>query len=81
MKVLIQTVENDPQILLSILPQLIGGNGIYNFDKVTKTKTIEKLLAMVDETNARKVIDTLIVPTIVVEGYAVTSLFIPIILC
>lgn len=70
MKVLIQTVESDPQTMLSILPELIGANGIYNFDKVTKTKTIEKLLAMVDETNAEKVVDALVAPTIVVDGYA-----------
>jgi DNA polymerase phi len=70
LKVLIQTVETDPQTLSSILPQLIGGNGTYNFDKVTKTKTVEKLLTKVNETNAKKVIDALVAPVIVVEGYA-----------
>jgi DNA polymerase phi len=70
LKILIQTVESDPLTLPSILPHLIGGNGIYNFDKVTKTKTIDKLLAKVDETNSKKVIDALVAPIVIVEGYA-----------
>lgn len=70
LKVVIQTVETDSQTLLSILPHLIGGNGTYNFDKVTKTKTIEKLLIKVGATNAKKVIDALVVPIVIVEGYA-----------
>jgi DNA polymerase phi len=74
LKVLIQTVESTPSILSSTLPQLIGGNGIYNFDKVTKTKTVEKLLATVNGTNAKKIVDALVAPTIVVEGYVFVSL-------
>ena len=69
LKVLVQTVESDPQTLLSILSSLVGGQGIYNFDKVTKTKTVERLLANVDASNARKVVDTLMTPLTVVKGY------------
>jgi DNA polymerase phi len=69
LKVLIQTVETEPQTLLSVLPQLIGGNGTYNFDKMTKTKTIEKLLTKVDEANATNVIDALVAPALIVEWY------------
>jgi DNA polymerase phi len=69
LKVLIQTVENEPETLLSFLPQLLGNNGIYNFDKVTKTKTIEKLLANVNDSNAKKAIDALVGPATIVEGY------------
>jgi DNA polymerase phi len=73
LKALIQTVETEPQTILSILPQLIGGNGTYNFDKVTKTKTVEKLLIKVDESNAKEVIDVLVAPTIIVQGYLIDS--------
>ncbi|KAG0650698.1 rDNA transcriptional regulator pol5 [Hyphodiscus hymeniophilus] len=68
LKVLIHTVESAPQTLLTILPQLIGRNGIYDFDRVTKTKTIEKLLTKVDGSNARTVVDALVMPIKVVEG-------------
>lgn len=70
MKTVVNTVECHPETLTSVLPQLIGGNGIYDFDKSTKTQTIDKLLAMVDETNAKKVVKALVAPTVVIEGYA-----------
>ncbi|TAQ89216.1 hypothetical protein B7494_g2456 [Chlorociboria aeruginascens] len=68
LKVVVQSVEENPQILLVILPKIIGGNGMYNFDKVTKTKTIEKLLAMFDGSNAKEVVNILIEPTIAVSS-------------
>ena len=71
LKVLLQTVESDPQTLPAILQQLIGRNGTYNFDRVTKTKTVEKLLAKVDEANANAVIAALVEPITVVEGCAI----------
>jgi DNA polymerase phi len=66
-------VESEPQTLLSVLPQLIGKNGTYNFDKMTKTKTIEKLLTKVNETNAEQVIDALVAPAVVVDGFVNSS--------
>lgn len=68
MKILIQSVETGPKILVTVLPRLIGGHGTYNFDKVTKTKTIEKLLGVVNDNNAESVIDILVKPTLTVEG-------------
>ena len=68
MKILIQRVEAEPKILVIVLPHLIGGHGTYNFDKVTKTKTIEKLLGVVDDNNAESVINILVKPTLTVEG-------------
>ena len=75
LKAVIQTVEIDPQTLLTFLPQLIGGNGTYSFDKVTKTKIIEKFLTKVDEMNAKSIIDALVLPTIVIEQYVTTAQF------
>lgn len=69
MKALIQTVEAHPQVLPTILPHLIGGHGTYNFDKVTKTKTVERLLSFVDETNASSIIEILTEPAKSVQGY------------
>ncbi|RDL29892.1 uncharacterized protein BP5553_10519 [Venustampulla echinocandica] len=68
LKVMIQAAEADPQIVITILPRLIGGNGNYNFDKVTKTKTIDKLLSIVDNENIKSAIEILITPTLSVEG-------------
>lgn len=68
LKVLILTVENDPRMLANTLPHLIGGHGTYNFDKVTKTKTIEKLLSTVDGTNAKSAIDVLAELALTVGG-------------
>jgi DNA polymerase phi len=67
LKVLLQTAEAKPKTLVAILPGLIGRHGTYNFDKVTKTKTIERLLAKVNENNAKEVIDILVGPALVNE--------------
>jgi DNA polymerase phi len=69
LKVLALTVEKNSYTLVEILPRLIGDNGTYNFDKVTKTKTIEKLLGSVDNSNATEVIDILLAPALNVERY------------
>jgi DNA polymerase phi len=68
LKTIIQMVEAEPQTLVVVLPHLIGGNGTYNFDKVTKTKTIEKLMTKVDASNAEEVIGILVAPATVVDG-------------
>jgi len=62
LKVLVHSAEANPKIILLVLPRIIGGYGTYNFDKVTKTKTIEKLLSLVDDENAPAVIDELVQP-------------------
>jgi DNA polymerase phi len=68
LKVLIRSVETDPKLLVIILPRIIGGYGTYNFDKITKTKTVEKLLGLTDDKNAIAVIKTLLEPALSVDG-------------
>ncbi|KAF4628481.1 hypothetical protein G7Y89_g9668 [Cudoniella acicularis] len=68
LKVMIQAVEEEPELLVKLLPHLIGGNGTYNFDRMTKTKTIEKLLSYVNDKNAKSVIKILVEPTLRIEG-------------
>lgn len=41
-------VEIDPQATSAVMDGLLGPNGHVNFDHVTKTKTVEKLLSQVD---------------------------------
>lgn len=73
LKVMIQAAEANPHILITVLPRLMGGNGNYNFDKVTKTKTVDKLLSIVDNENMTSVIEILITPTMSIEGFVILS--------
>ena len=69
LKVLVQAAESDSQVMVAVLPHLVGGHGTYNFDTATKTKTVEKLLGFVNDSNANCVIDILLKPVLSVEGY------------
>ncbi|KAI9048339.1 hypothetical protein LZ554_008131 [Drepanopeziza brunnea f. sp. 'monogermtubi'] len=64
LKVLVRAVETNPNLLPTILPCLVAGHGTYNFDRVTKTKTIEKLLGLVDYNSAAAVIAILKEPAL-----------------
>jgi DNA polymerase phi len=75
LKVLMRSVETDPNLLVIILPRIVGGYGTYNFDKVTKTKTVEKLLHLVGDKSAVATIKVLLQPTLSVDGYAMLSRF------
>lgn len=68
LKVLTHAVEENPEALVVVLQGLIDGNGAYSFDRVTKTKTIEKLLSMVDDTNGEAVLDVLTSPVMVIPS-------------
>lgn len=68
LKVMIRCVEIEAKLLVVILPRIAGGYGTYNFDKVTKTKTIERLLTFVDDNNAVAVIKVLLEPALSVQG-------------
>ncbi|CAG8956755.1 hypothetical protein HYFRA_00011144 [Hymenoscyphus fraxineus] len=68
LKVVVQAAQANPELLKVILPGLISGHGSYNFDKITKTKTIESLLKLVDEESAVSIIETLAKPAFSVEG-------------
>lgn len=73
LKVLIQSVEVDRKLLVTVLPRLIGGYGTYNFDRITKTKTIERLVSLVDDSNASPIIKILVEPALVIKGYVISS--------
>jgi DNA polymerase phi len=47
-KSILQAAEKDTNIITTILPRLISDNGVYNFDQVTKTKTVDKLLSQIE---------------------------------
>ena len=68
LKVLSQTVEANPKTLIAVLPRLIGDHGAYNFDKMTKSKTVENILGSVNAKNATEVIEILTTPVLTIEG-------------
>lgn len=41
-------VEKDPQTGFTLVLQLTGTNGSFHFDRITKTKTVENILANMD---------------------------------
>jgi DNA polymerase phi len=51
-----------------MLSRLIGRNGTYNFDKVTKTKSIGQLLSKINEIDAKEVVDILAAPALRIDG-------------
>jgi DNA polymerase phi len=55
-KSLLREVEANPDIVTTVLPQLISGNGVYNFDQVTKTKTVDKLISQIRGDRAHELI-------------------------
>jgi DNA polymerase phi len=55
-KSLLQEVEANPDIVTTVLPQLISSNGVYNFDQVTKTKTVDKLISQIRGDRAHELI-------------------------
>lgn len=69
LKVMIQAAEDKPKLLEVFLPRLIGGNGNYNFDRITKTKTIDRLLTLVNGKTAASVIKILVDHAQTVTGY------------
>ncbi|PQE11511.1 hypothetical protein CJF31_00011075 [Rutstroemia sp. NJR-2017a BVV2] len=68
LKILIHAVEENPDSLPIILRGLIDSNGAYAFDRITKTKTIEKLLSNVNNENAETVFDALAKPVVIVQS-------------
>ncbi|OBT56093.1 hypothetical protein VE04_04791 [Pseudogymnoascus sp. 24MN13] len=63
-----QMAEAHPHTIPTVLPKLIGGNGFYNFDQVTKTKTIDKMLGWASGKDAEAVVDILLKPALKIEG-------------
>jgi len=67
LKVMIRTVEADSKNLPVVLQGLLSAS--YNFDRITKTKTVEKLLTSLNENNADKTIEALAKGALTVERY------------
>jgi DNA polymerase phi len=42
-------VQNNPQLAFSLILQLAGTHGHQQFDRLTKTKTVESILTAMDE--------------------------------
>ncbi|KLU84330.1 hypothetical protein MAPG_03374 [Magnaporthiopsis poae ATCC 64411] len=59
LKVVETTVEHYPELLLRILPRLLGGNGTYNFDERTHNKTVEKILRFTRPEDGQAVMEIL----------------------
>ena len=53
-------VKNSPTIGFSLILQLTGVNGSRQFDKLTKTKTVESILTSMDEAGIQSYIDYLL---------------------
>ncbi|KIY51003.1 hypothetical protein FISHEDRAFT_38185 [Fistulina hepatica ATCC 64428] len=53
-------VKNNPQLGFSLILQLTGVNGSAQFDKLTKTKTVENILTSMNEDGIKNYIDHLL---------------------
>lgn len=55
-----QFVEKDPKAGFTLVLQLTGTNGSFHFDRITKTKTVETILANMDSAGIKEYIDYLL---------------------
>ena len=53
-------VKNNPKIGFSLILQLTGVNGSRQFDKLTKTKTVESILTSMDDEGIQSYIEYLL---------------------
>ncbi|KAI8879206.1 hypothetical protein K501DRAFT_227075 [Backusella circina FSU 941] len=51
--------QENKQVGFALVTQLLGKNGHQNFDRITKTKTVENLLTTMDATNIRSYLEYL----------------------
>ena len=56
-------VKDKPQLAFAVILQLTGVNGNQQFDKLTRTKTVESILASLDAQGIQQYIDSLIAQT------------------
>lgn len=56
----LEVVENDPTAGYSLVLQLTGTHGSHQFDKITKTKTVESILAKMDSDGIKEYLDYLL---------------------
>ncbi|KAI5124484.1 hypothetical protein M0805_003011 [Coniferiporia weirii] len=55
-----EIVEEDPKTGFTLVVQLTGTNGSFHFDRITKTKTVETILAKMDNDGIKEYIDYLL---------------------
>ncbi|KAH8117507.1 DNA polymerase phi-domain-containing protein [Phellopilus nigrolimitatus] len=55
-----EVVEKDPKAGFTLVLQLTGTNGSFHFDRITKTKTVETILANMDSDGIKVYIDYLL---------------------
>lgn len=68
LKAVQQMAEDHPHTIPTVLPKLITGNGIYNFDQVTKSKTIDKMIGLATGKDAETVVQIALKPALIIEG-------------
>lgn len=56
-------VQDKPQLAFALILQLTGVNGNQQFDKITKTKTVESVLASLDAQGIKNYIDYILIQT------------------
>ena len=56
-------VQDKPQLGFALILRLTGVNGNQQFDKVTKTKTVESVLASLDAQGIKNYIDYILTQT------------------
>lgn len=62
-----KAIESYPELLITVLKELMGKFGGYDFDQRTNTKTIETLLQWATPSNSKKVLTLLRGPVINIE--------------
>jgi DNA polymerase phi len=67
LRILKEVAEAIPKTMVTILPNLVSGNGVYHFDKVTKSKTVGDMLANVDDSVAGEVVAALVEPILDID--------------
>lgn len=61
-------VQNNPQLGFALILQLTGGHGSQQFDKLTKTKTVETILTSMDVAGIRSYIEYLLTQVNLPDG-------------
>ena len=67
LRVMQQTIEAHPSIAAITTSGLISGNGVYNFDQITKTNTVEKILLLTPMEMRESVFDALLMPILAMK--------------
>lgn len=61
-------VQKNPQLGFALILQLTGGHGSQQFDKLTKTKTVETILTSMDAAGIKSYIEYLLTQVNLPDG-------------